>query len=52
MSDNRIIYLIQQDPVFRRQWNKLTADEKRRVLELIDGDESFIALALEDLSAT
>ena len=48
MSANILIYIINQTPGFYRIWKRLSSTGKRRAIELADGDENMLDLALED----
>ena len=48
LTDNQLVYLINQTPAYERIWKRLDADAKRKVLYLAEGTSDLLDLILED----
>lgn len=49
MSDNQLINSIRENRRLNRLWNKLTVEQKRRVLEIAEGELWHIDEVIEDV---
>lgn len=50
MSENMLIYIIRQTPHLSKLFDQLSNEQKRRALEMAEGEVDLLDYILEDLS--
>lgn len=49
MSDNQLIQTIRRDKAMQKLWDQLSADSKRRLLAIMEGEDMFLLDTLAEL---